>query len=144
MTLEENKAVVRRLFDLIQRGDLDTMDELMAPDFANHALGRIQTGLEPWRAIFRVLRAAFPDETTTIEDLIAEGDKVVVRSTLRGTHQGSAPLPMFAGIKPEGRPVEWQFIHIYRLRDGKIVEHWAQRNDFEVRQQLQGPQGGAA
>jgi len=53
-------------------------------------------------------------------------------------------LPIFAAIKPEGRPVEWEFIHIFRLRGGKIVKHWAQRNDLEVRQQLQGPQGGAA
>lgn len=141
MTLDESKAVVRHLFDLIQGGDFDAFDELMAPDFANHALGRIQEGLEPWRAIFRAIRETIPDETTTIEDMMAEGDKVVVRATLRGTHQGTA-LPMFAGIKPEGRPVEWQFIHIYRLREGKIVEHWAQRNDLEVRQQLQRPQGG--
>jgi predicted ester cyclase len=136
MTLEENKAIVRRLFDVIQRGDYAAFDELMAPDFANHALGRVQIGLEPWAAIFRTIRATIPDETTTIDDLIAEGDKVVVRATLKGTHQGSA-LPMFAGIKPGGKPIEWQFIHIYRLRDGKIVEHWAQRNDLEVRQQLQ-------
>jgi predicted ester cyclase len=51
---------------------------------------------------------------------------------------------MFAEIKPEGRPVEWQFIHIFRIRDGKIVEHWAQRNDLEVRQQLQSLQGSTA
>ena len=143
MTLEENRAIVRRQFELIQFGDLDTFDKVMASDVANHALGRIQTGLETFKAILQGIRETFPDETVTIDDMIAEDDKVVVRATLRGTHQGSA-LPIFAGIKPEGRPVEWQFIHIFRVRDGKIVEHWAQRNDLEVRQQLLGPQGGGA
>jgi predicted ester cyclase len=76
-----------------------------------------------------------PDETTTIDDILAEGDKVVVRATLRGTYQGST-LPMFADIKPQGQAVEWQFIHIFRIQDGKIAEHWAQRNDLEVHQQL--------
>jgi predicted ester cyclase len=137
MTLEENKTIVRRQFDLIQRHDLDALDEVMAADVANHALGKIQTGLEPFKAVLRGIHSAFPDEVTTIGDMIAEGDKVVVRSTLRGTHQG-AGLPGLAEVPPEGRPVEWQFIHIFRLRDGKIVEHWAQRNDVEVRQQLVG------
>ncbi len=144
MTLEENKAVVRRQFDLIQQGRLDALSEVMAGDVANHAVGRVQAGLEPYKAILRGLHVAFPDETTTIDDLIAEGDRVVVRATLRGTHQGPLGIPGFGGIKPEGRPVEWQFIHIYRLREGKIVEHWAQRSDLELRQQLQGPPAGAA
>ena len=143
MTLEENRAVVRRQFELIQLGELDTLDEVMASDVANHALGRIQTGLETFKAILRGIRETFPDESTTIDDMIAEDDKVVVRATLKGTHQGSA-LPLFAGIKPAGRRVEWQFIHIFRVRDGKIVEHWAQRNDLEVREQLLRPQGNAA
>lgn len=134
MTPDENIAVVRRQFDLIQRGDLDALDELHAPDFANHALGRVQVGLEAFKTILRGIHAAFPDEMTTIDDIIAAGDKVVVRATPRGKHQGAA-LPLFAGIQPAGRPVEWQFIHIFRLRDGKIAEHWAQRNDLEVRQQ---------
>jgi predicted ester cyclase len=143
MTLEENKAVVQRQFDLIQSGDLDALDEVMAPDVANYALGRAQVGLETFKKILRAIHDTFPDEMTTVDDMIAEGDKVVARITLRGTHQGSA-LPMFAEIKPEGRPVEWQFIHIFRIRDSKIVEHWAQRNDLEVRQQLQSRQGSAA
>jgi steroid delta-isomerase-like uncharacterized protein len=136
VSLEENKAVVRRQFDLIQRGDLDALDEVMAADVANHALGKIQVGLEAFKAILQAVHNSFPDETTTVDDMIAEGDKVVVRSTLRGTYQG-AGLPLFAGTQSGGRAVEWQFIHIFRLRDGKIVEHWAQRNDLEVRQQLQ-------
>jgi lactoylglutathione lyase len=74
----------------------------------------------------------------TIEDIMADGDKVVVRATLNSTHRGSA-LPMFAGIEPKGRPVEWQFIHIYRMRDGKIAKHWAQTKDLAVRMRLAKP-----
>src|SRR5439155_16820825 len=122
MRLEENKAIVRRQFDLIQAGTIDALDEVMASDMVNHAVGRAQSGLESFKAILRGVHQAFPDETTTIDDIIAEGDKVVVRATLRGTHQGAVPL--LAAIKPEGKPIVWQFIHIFRLRDGKIVEHW--------------------
>lgn len=136
MTIEDNKAVIRRLIEVVDRGDYDAMDELFAADFANHALGSVQKGLEPLKAIVRAIHETIPDGATTIEDMIAEGDKVVLRRTLRGTHQGST-LPMFAGIEPQRKPIEWQFIHIYRLRDGKIVDHWAQRNDLEVRGQLQ-------
>ena len=81
MTLEENKAIVRRQFDLIQAGTIDALDEVMASDMVNHAVGRAQSGLESFKAILRGLRQAFPDETTTIDDIIAEGDKVVVRAT---------------------------------------------------------------
>jgi predicted ester cyclase len=111
MTLEENKAVVRRQFDLIQNGDWDALDEVMSPDVANYALGRVQVGLESFKKILGAIHSTLPDETTTLDNMIAEGDKVVERATLRGTHQGSA-LPLFADIKPEGKPVEWQFIHI--------------------------------
>jgi len=140
MKIEDNKAVIRRLIEVVDRGDCDAMDELFAPDFANHALGGIQKGLEPLKAIVRAIHETIPDGTTTIEDMIAEGDKVALRRTLSGTHQGST-LPMFAGIRPAGKPIEWRFIHIYRLRDGKIVDHWAQRNDLEVLQHLQKPGG---
>src|SRR5437667_2085576 len=118
MTLEENKAIVRRQFDLVQRGDLDALSDVMATDVTNHALGSVQVGLESFKAILRAIRVAFPDEVTTLDDVIAESDKVVVRTTLRGTHQGAVPL--FAGLKPAGKHVEWQFIHIFRLHDGKI------------------------
>ena len=142
MTIEENKAVIQRQFDLIQNGDLEALDEVMSPEVSNYALGGAQIGLEPYKKILRAIHQTFPDEITTVDDMIAEGDKVVVRSTLIGTQRGSS-IPILADIKPAGRPVEWQFIHIFRLRDGKIVEHWAQRNDLEVRKQLQGSQGSS-
>jgi len=71
MTLEENKAVVRRQFDLIQQEDFDALDELHTPDFANHALGRIQIGLEAFKAVLRGIHSTSPDETTTIEDMMS-------------------------------------------------------------------------
>ena len=116
---------------------------MMVPDVVNHALGSVQVGLGIYKRILEAVNAAIPDGATTIDDVIAEDDKVVVRMTLRGTHRRST-VSLLDGIEATGRPVEWQFIHIFRLHEGKIVEHWAQRNDLEVRRHLQDPQGGAA
>jgi steroid delta-isomerase-like uncharacterized protein len=80
-----------------------------------------------------MLRTSFPDLTITIEDLIAEGDKVVTRLTARGTHQGT-----FRGIAPTGRVVSWTGIRIFRIAEGKIVEHWANWDDLSLLQQLGG------
>jgi len=78
-----------------------------------------------------MLFTAFPDLHGTIEDLIAEGDKVVDRMTCEGTHQG-----MFMGAPPTGKRVKWSFIDINRIVDGKIVEHWAEVDTMGIMQQL--------
>jgi predicted ester cyclase len=130
VSIEENKKVVIQLMEM--HGERTTAD-LVASDFINHV--NEKTGVEALQSIGSAIRETFPDFVVEIEDVIAEDDKVVVRRTLRGTHQGSA-LPLVAGIPPASKPVEWHFIHIFRLRDGKIVEHWARRDDLEVRRSL--------
>jgi steroid delta-isomerase-like uncharacterized protein len=79
----------------------------------------------------QLLHASFPDLRITVDDLIAEGDKVVARLTARGTHQGT-----FRAIPPTGQFVQWSGIRIFRIADGKIVEHWATWDDLSLLRQL--------
>ena len=125
---EENKAIVRRwLEDGLNARNLAIIDELFAPDYGNHSprlgvVGREYTALET--AEFFV---AFPDWRTTIDDVIAEGGKVVVRRTVQGTYTGEvqgAPVP------PTGKLVTFTIWEMFRVSDGKIVERWA-IHDFQ-------------
>ena len=78
-----------------------------------------------------MLHASFPDLIITVEDLFAEGDRVVARLTARGTHQG-----LFRGIAPTGRAVSWTGMRIFRIANGKIAEHWANWDDLSLLKQL--------
>jgi predicted ester cyclase len=120
--LEANKAAVRRFNrEVIERGDAAAFAELMAPDFINRtAAPGISPGPDGMKFMFeQLLRPAFPDLAVEIHDQLAEGDKVVTRKTLHGTHRGE-----IMGIAPTGRAVAIQVIDIVRLRDGRYVEHW--------------------
>jgi steroid delta-isomerase-like uncharacterized protein len=133
MTAETNKATIRRIVEEIQNGDnLALIDELLAPNFVNHTPA---PGLSPDREgikqLLSMFRAAFPDGVMTIEDMIAEGDKVATRKTYRGTHQGE-----FLGLPPTGRHVSVGLIDMMRLVDGKVVEHWNVGDDLSLLQQL--------
>ena len=118
MSAETNKAIIRRLWEEVwNQGNLSVCDEIFDAAY--------EKGFAP------VLRAAFPDLHFTIEDMIAEDDKVVTRHTMTGTHQGE-----FMGIAPTGRPIEFTVIDILRLDQGKIVEHWAVQDRLALMQQL--------
>lgn len=134
MELDANKNVVLMFMELVDAGRYDEIDTLVAEDFINHAGGGAR-GVEAWKAIFKAIVASFPDARYTVEDVIAEGDKVVVVDTMHGTHRAST-FPALTGIEPRGRAVEWHFIHIFRIEDGRITEHWARRNDLEVLRSL--------
>lgn len=132
---EQNKATVRRVpEEITSKGKLELIDELFSPDFVDHAFVP-QLGLPPGREgikqFITMLRAAFPDIDIKVQDTIAEGDKVVVRSIAQGTHQGD-----FMGIPATGKSVSWPEIHIVRLADGKIAEHWAIVDRLGMMQQL--------
>ena len=133
MSLETNKALVRRQFEeLINRKNLAVIDADMAPDFVDHeAAPGLPPGLDGVRAWITALYTACPDFHVTIEDVIAEGDRVVVRNTWRGTHTG--PL---LGIPPTGRPFVLTGIVIWRVVDGKIRERWATLDQLGLRRQL--------
>jgi len=131
---EENKALVRRAFDAVAKGDLAVTDESTAPDFVRRdltsAFQEIR-GVQAVKQFIVALRSAFPDLQLTVEDMIAEGDKVVVRFTARGTHKGE-----FLGIPPTGKQVAWAGINIYRVASGKITETWQLSDGLGLMQQL--------
>ena len=133
MTTETNKAIIRRIVEEIEnRDNLALIDELLAPNFVNHtpAPGLPPDG-EGIKQLLSMYRAALPDGSMTIEDMIAEGDKVATRKTYRGTHQGE-----FLGIPPTGRHVTVGLIDIMHIVDGKVVEHWNVGDDLSMLQQL--------
>ena len=121
VTTEANKAIVRRYMDeVINRADFGVAEEIIAPNYINHtAGGGIGTGREGFVKGLRALLLAFPDWHATIEELLADGEFVVDRFTIRATHTGSAN-----GIAPTGRQIATLGMHMWRLVDGKLVEGW--------------------
>lgn len=132
MSTEANKAIARRVVDAINKDDEATFLDLLVPDVVDHyVLPGLPPGREGWNMNRKILRAAFPDACWHEEDLFAEGDRVVGRYTLRGTHRGE-----FLGISPTGHAIEVSNIHILRLVDGKVVEHWGHGDDMGLMRQL--------
>ncbi len=133
MPAEENKALFRRAYEeLWNRGNLSVADELIAPDFINHAASPgSNRGSESMRGSVIWARNAFPDLHFEIEELVAEGDIVAGRLTMSGTHQGS-----LMGEPPTGRSLRTNHMHFVRFRDGKVVEHWGARDALGMMRQL--------
>ena len=131
---EENKAVVRRYNELFEEfwrtGDVDALDEVLAPDFVYHQPGT-PPDLESFKHFVPMFRAAFPDMRYTVEDMVAEGDKVVDRLTWQATHQGE-----LMDIPPTGNTVRVSEMHISRIAEGKIVERWGQPDMLGLMQQI--------
>jgi steroid delta-isomerase-like uncharacterized protein len=112
--------------------NLALVEDLIAPDFREHAGSEVRrVGIEGFNAARLRRNAAFPDWKVTVDDIIAEGDKVVVRATGQGTHLGE-----YMGIPPTGRRIKVSWIAIYRIADGKLAEHWQQIDELGLRQQL--------
>jgi steroid delta-isomerase-like uncharacterized protein len=128
MSHEKNKEIVRQWIEEgFNRGNLDRIEEVYSPDFIAHDPHDPAplTGIDGARRLVGLYRDAFPDATFTVDDLIAEGDKVVTRWTVRGTHTGEARGGALRGLVTTGKQVEFTAIRIYRLENGKIVEHWS-------------------
>jgi len=134
MSTEQNKALLSRLIkEVFNRGNIRLVDELLAPGFVDHE--ELPPGIPPGREgvkqLTNMFRSAFPDFKATIDDMIAEGDKVVARQTWSGTHKGE-----FMGIPPTGKSVSFGVIDIIRIAGGKFVEHWGQMDSMGMMQQL--------
>ena len=127
---EENKTLARRSWELLE--NLDLIEELYAADLVWHEPDQEIQGLEQAKQFVTGYKTAFPDLHATVEDVIAEGDKVVTRVTVRGTHQGE--IEEF-GV-PTGKQVEIKDITIHRIENGKIVEEWERYDNLSVMQQL--------
>ncbi len=134
MSADANKAIIRRYFEEgWNKGNPDAAAEVFSEDYVNHNPGI--PGMPQGRAGIRVLvgafRSVFPDLAYTIEDQVADEDRVVTRWTMHGTQQGE-----FQGLPPTGKQVSVTGIQIDRLKDGQIVEHWRETDILGMLQQL--------
>jgi steroid delta-isomerase-like uncharacterized protein len=132
MSAEENKVAVRRFIDeVFVKGNADAVDKLVTHDFTPHSWGTMPPGAEPLKQATRRVHAGVTDVRMKIEDMIAEEEKVAVRLTAHGTHQGE-----FMGLPASGKPYTISETHIFHMRDGKIAEHWRDADMLGMMQQL--------
>ena len=134
-TASENKEIVRRQWEAMARHDLDGVLASFADELVNHAAIPEAQGAAGLRRILEKLLLAFPDLKYRCEDLVAEGDRVVCRTSMTGTNTG--PITFLRVPMPaSGRRFETEQIHVFRLAGGKVVESWAGRDDIGMMRQL--------
>jgi len=135
MSTEDNKAIMRRFYEeVMNQKNLAAIDDFLAPTFVNHSalqLGMPGGGIEEVKQYLSMLLTTFPDLHYTIEDMIAEGDKVVARLTVSGTQQGA-----FLGIPSTGKHATISDVEIVGIANGKLVEIWVQADFLGLLQQL--------
>ena len=133
MGIEENKALHRRIIDeIFNQGDMAVIPELVDEHFVYHGIGgRDVNGTEGFERMVRFVRNAFPDLHVTMEDVLTEGDKVIIRINYRGTHKGE-----LFGVSPTNNPVNMDEIIIAIWKDGKEVEAWGILDMYTMMQQL--------
>jgi len=133
MSTEENKALIRRFYEKVfDKRNLASLDDFYAPDHIDHTLPPgLPVGPEGTKQAIAIMLEGFPDLHISIEDMIAEGDKVVIRFTTHGTQQGK-----LGGIPPTGKQVAVPTIEITRIADGKIAEDWGLDDRMGMLQQL--------
>ena len=133
MVSDDNKKLALRFYEeIFNRGNVDAADELIASDVIDHnPLPGLPPGREGAKLLFGMFHTAFSGLHVTVDDLIAEGDKVVARGTMRGAHTGT-----FMNIPPTGKEFMIDWIDIYRVEDGKQVEVWHLEDLLKLLQQL--------
>jgi steroid delta-isomerase-like uncharacterized protein len=135
MSTEENKALVCRVFDAYNAGwstgNWAAVEALIAPDYVNHDPGTPIHGRDGLLAMLNLYRSAYSDASQTIEDLVAEGDKVVALVRATGTHTGE-----LMGIPPTGKVTSVSILTLMRIQDGQLVEEWERFDLLNLLQQL--------
>jgi predicted ester cyclase/quinol monooxygenase YgiN len=132
MQEEKNKQVIREFTRVFKNEhNVDAVGHLFDQSFVHHFRMPVPPGFEGLRQVGLIMNGAFPDVVVTEEDLIASGDMVVERSSAAATHKGA-----MMGTLPTNKRIQWSEIHIYRLHDGRIVEHWAEVSMMELLQQI--------
>jgi steroid delta-isomerase-like uncharacterized protein len=133
VSAEDNKAVIRRLIEEVyNEANLDVVDELVAPGIFDHAaVAEHQHGIDAFKHVMEWVRTFSSDVHYDIDDIIAEGEKVAVRMTQSGTHTGTV-----RGIPPTGKRFSVDYVHWFRLANGKVTEMWAVRDDLTRLEQL--------
>ena len=130
---EQNKALMRRFYDeVVNQGKVELVDELVSSDFReNEAIPGLAGGREGVKQLFTMFRNAFPDLRIDAQDVIAEGDKVVARVIMSGTHRGE-----YMGMAPTGKTFNISAIDIVRFANGKVAEHWGTTDTAAMMEQL--------
>jgi steroid delta-isomerase-like uncharacterized protein len=134
MSAEENKAIMRQYFEgAWEQGNLELLDELLAPNYVNHnpATPDMPTGPEGVKGVVSMFQSGMPDLKVVIEDMIAEGEKVATRYTLEGTHEGE-----LFGVPPTGQRLSIKSMTVERVVNGKVQDHWRVTDNLEMMQQL--------
>jgi len=133
VSLEKNKAIIRSLYETFNKHDVDLLDDLIAPDFVD--LTMQLRGLDNFKKFETNFIKSFPDYSETVEDIIAEGDKVWVHFKVTGTHTGEWN---FFGITfaPTGKKITYTGVNIWRIVDGKVVERKTVRDMLDFLRQL--------
>ena len=131
MSTEQNKALVRRLFEEVFTNGTDIGAELLHPDYKNHDFPTPVPGIEGWKVVNNMFRTAFPDMRVVIEDAIAEDNKVVARGYFTGTHRGD-----FMSIQATDKAIHVKYIDIWTVEDGKLKDNWIQMDMLGLMQQL--------
>jgi steroid delta-isomerase-like uncharacterized protein len=135
--MSHGKEIVRRVLRAMETGDEAEFDDLLAEDYIQH--NHLGPGRAPVKKMVGSLRRAFPDLQVVAEDLIAEGDRVVARVTISGTHRGR-----FLGVEPTGKPITIRSVDIWRIEHERLQEHWDVVDRLDFMQQLGLVSGGKA
>src|SRR5215208_8519377 len=124
---------MRRYFSVFEQGNIDLLDELLAPDYVNHtpATPELPTGPEGVKEVVSMFRSAMPDLRVVVEDMIAESDKVATRYTLEGTHEGE-----LFGVPPTSQRLSIKSMTVERVSEGRIQDHWRVSDNLDMMQQL--------
>ncbi|MFW9806822.1 MAG: ester cyclase [Candidatus Thorarchaeota archaeon] len=128
-TLEYNKARIHELMDAVNNQDLAALDNLIVAEYVNQQM-RIGN-IDEFKAVLREQYRGFPDIHRTIEDIVAEGDKVWLRVKITGTHTGE-----YRGVAPTGRRIVMPAVPVYRIVNGKVTEGWSIWNPLDLFKQL--------
>jgi len=132
--MHENEKIMRRYFEEAwNQGKLEVLDEIIDPNYINHSPGlpNPPPGPDGLKPIITAIRNGFPDLHFQIEDIVVSDNKVAVRCTMQGTHQGE-----LFGMSPTGKTVKVNQMQIEWIKDGKIIEHWRQSDDMGMMKQL--------
>jgi|SRR5215475_12543487 len=130
MSAEDNKAMIRDYVETWNRGDLQALSGFWAPEMLHHSRSRAH-GFEEVKGIIGGFMTAFPDLNWEINDIVAEGDRVVTRMTGRGTHTGS-----YMGLPPTGKKIDCSVMGIARVNNGKLAEHWGVTDELAIAAQI--------
>lgn len=137
-TTERNKAAILQMLEEVARNGITSQVDYFSDDAMNHG---IPVGRDGVREVLEDIASTFPDVHFELADVVAEGDWVVVRCYMVGTHLGTGRHPfvhegLLAGVEPTGSEMRVQHIHMFRMKDGRIAEHWACRDDVDMVRQL--------